>query len=175
MATDNLKKEEIYKGIQQAFRNLKEVDKEIGLKREKFASPNKLPGWTRHFDNFSIKICGNKLFVTYCSQLTVRELHELNLVNEVEGYIADIVKSLKSEFKEATDGKTLTLTKEKGDPKIWTEEVTYQRLTLYGTQVYTIGKIETLENDEESVLKQYRDNVTKALKALKLGPKEKNK
>ncbi len=175
MATDNLKKEEIYKGIQQAFRNLKEVGKEIGLKREKFASPNKLPGWVRHFDNFSIKLCGDKLFITYCSQITVRELHELNLVNEVEEYIAEIVKSLKSEYKEATDGKTLTLTKDKGDPKVWTEEVTYQRLTLYGTQVYTIGKIETLEDEEESVLKKYRDNVSKALKALKLGPKEKTK
>ncbi len=162
--------ETIIRGIQQAFRNSKEVGKEVGLRREEYPSAAG-PGWTRLFDNFSIRIGGNTLTVTYNTQLTVDQFHNLNLSNEVETYIAEAIKFLKSEYKEVT-GKALTLTPEKGDPVIKTEHISYCRMTLYGTKKFTIGSIPAPLDEEQEALDSYRKTFDSFLKAMKLTPKK---
>jgi hypothetical protein len=162
--------ETIIRGIQQAFRNSKEVGQEIGLRREEYPS-SAGPGWTKLFDNFTIKIVGNTLFVTYCTQLTVDQFHEMNLVKEVEAYADEAVKYLKSEYKDVT-GHALKLTDMKEDPVIKTEHISYQRMTLYGTKKFKIGSIETLKDEDDNVLKKYRNTFKDYLKSMKLTPKD---
>jgi hypothetical protein len=162
--------ETIIRGIQQAFRNSKEVGQEIGLRREEYPS-SAGPGWTKLFDNFTIKIVGNTLFVTYCTQLTIDQFHEMNLVKEVEAYADEAVKYLKSEYKDVT-GHALKLTDMKEDPVVKTEHISYQRMTLYGTKKFKIGSIETLKDEDDNVLKKYRNTFKDYLKNMKLTPKD---
>lgn len=162
--------ETIVRGIQQAYRNSKEVGKEIGLRSEEYPSAAG-PGWVKLFDTFSIKIVGNCLYVTYTTQITLDQFHQLNLVQEVEGYAADAVKFLKTEYKDIT-GKALKLTDSKEDPVIKTEHISYQRMTLYGTKKYMIGDLTTLREEDDDVLKGYRKTFEGYIKAMKLNAKK---
>lgn len=162
--------ETIVRGIQQAFRNSKEVGTEIGLRSEEYPSAAG-PGWVKLFDTFSIKIVGNCLYVTYCTQITLDQFHQMNLVQEVEGFAADAIKFLKTEYKDVT-GNALKLTDSKEDPVIKTEHISYQRMTLYGTKKYIIGGLTTLREEDDDVLKGYRDTFEGYIKAMKLDAKK---
>lgn len=162
---------EILKGIQQAFRNSKQVDAKIGLKREESVPEwSKSLHWTRHFDNFTIQFLpGGNLGVTYCTQLDAPTFYKLNLAQEVENYIADIVKYLKSEYKSVT-GKTLTLTRvnPKEDPQIRVEHISNHRMTLYGRLVFKIGKVPDEHENASNTIAGYRDTFKAAMKKMKL-------
>ena len=110
--------EEIVRGIAQAAANAYDgshdekysfdgESRKIGLRREE----GDVILDSRNLDGFSVRFHGNQLCVSYQTDVRLKETHQNGFENEINGTIADIVKYLRSEYKDIT-GNTLTLTKE---------------------------------------------------------------
>lgn len=107
---------EIIQGIAQAAANAYDgshvgkynadgEEKKIGLRREE-GDPILD---SRVIDGFKVKFKGNKLCITYQSEIRLKEVHKgAKFESEMEGVMADIVKFLKKEYKTIT-GNTLSL------------------------------------------------------------------
>ena len=141
---------EIVRGIQQACANgydgaLDEDGNrvEIGLKREE----GHLINDSRVMDGFGVKFHGDKLIVTYQSELNMKEVKDDQFQNEVEGMIEQIVKFLKKEYKKVT-GNSVTLTKE-GDVDVLVQKTSNVRAWVQVTCTYKIGGLGDVENAGE--------------------------
>ena len=166
---------EIVRGIQQAAANgydgaLDEDGNriEIGLKREE----GHLINDSRVMDGFGVKFHGNKLIVTYQSELNLKEVKDDQFQNEVEGMIGQVVKFLKKEYKRVT-GSSLSLTKD-ADADILVQNVSNYRTWSQAQMPFVIGGLNETEEVSAGSSEDRLDNSIKKFLELGKGPKAKN-
>tara|TARA_Y100000004_G_scaffold184044_1_gene232573 strand:+ start:125 stop:685 length:561 start_codon:yes stop_codon:yes gene_type:complete len=113
---------------------------EIGLKREEghpiFDS--------RTVDGFKVRCHGNKLLVTYQSDIKLKDIHKGNFESEVEILMGNIVKHLKKQYRKAT-GKALTLTPD-GDCDILVQSTSRVRVFAICNKSYKIGGLDDVDD-----------------------------
>jgi len=166
---------EIVRGIQQAAVNgydgaLDEDGNrvEIGLKREE----GHLINDSRVVDGFGIKFHGNKLIVTYQSEVSFKEVKSGQFQNEVEGMIEQIVKFLKKEYKKIT-GSTLSLKKD-ADADILVQNLSSYRTWCQAQMPFVIGGLDEVEGVAEGSPEDRLESSIKKFLKLGKGPKPKN-
>ena len=112
----------------------------IGLKREE---GDPLID-SRVVDGFGVKFEGNKLCITYSSEIKLKEVYGGSLENDISSKISDVAKFIKKEYKALTKN-GLTLTSE-GDVYVCVEPVSRVRTLVTAYQKFAIGGI-----DEEKI------------------------
>ena len=139
---------EIVQGIAQAAANAYDgshigkynvdgEEKKIGLRREK-GDPILD---SRVIDGFKVKFKGNKLCITYQSEIRMKEVHKGGkFESEMEGVMADIVKFLKKEYKTIT-GNSLSL-KPVAEVNIFVQPVSRTRTDLSMYQEFEITSLD---------------------------------
>ena len=91
---------DVVQGLSQAASNAydgyENMDEEIGLRREEGHPILD----SRVIDGFNVRFSGNKMVLSYQSEVLMKELHPRNqFENEIERKLSDIVKFLKKEYK----------------------------------------------------------------------------
>jgi hypothetical protein len=111
-------------------------EKKIGLRREE-GDPILD---SRVIDGFKVKFKGNKLCITYQSEIRMKEVHKGGkFESEMEGVMADIVKFLKKEYKTITKN-SLSL-KALGEVDIFVQPVSRTRTDLRMYQEFEITSL----------------------------------
>ena len=124
------------------------VDKEgepikIGLKRE----VDNILLDPRSADGFGIKFSGDKLIIKYHSEILLKDVHDKNFEDDVEGKIEDICKFLKKEYKKLT-GNAVTLTAVKEPFKVEVQGISRVRSWVTAAKRYTIGGVDSLPAED---------------------------
>ena len=122
-----------YDGSHVGKYNVDGEEKKIGLRREE-GDPILD---SRVIDGFKVKFKGNKLCVTYQSEIHMKEVHKGGkFESEMEGVMADIIKFLKKEYKTIT-GNSLSL-KPVGEVNIFVQPISRTRTDLSMYQEFEI-------------------------------------
>ena len=108
----------------------------IGLKREE---GDPLID-SRVVDGFGVKFEGNKLCITYSSEIKLKEVYGGSLENDISSKISDVAKFIKKEYKALTKS-GLTLTSE-GDVHVRVDPVSRVRTLVTAYQKFAIGGID---------------------------------
>mgnify|MGYP003647071766 FL=1 len=132
---------DIITGLNQAAANAydgyKNLDDEIGLRREKGDPVVD----SRLIDGFGVRFAGDKLIVTYQSDILMKEIHpRQQFENEIETRFGDIVKFLKKEYKKITR-ESISLT-ETSPADILVQSTSRVRNWVQATKQYKIGSID---------------------------------
>jgi len=112
----------------------------IGLRREEGHPIND----SRVMDGFKVKLSGDKLCITYQTDVKLPEVHDPKFESNMESMIADIVKFLKKEYKNMTKN-TLNLTKE-GEIVVNVEYISRVRVSVVAQCWYKIGGLTEQED-----------------------------
>ena len=91
----------------------------------------------RVIDGFNVRFYGDKMCLSYQSEVQLKEVYANGFESDVEQRIADIAKFLKKEYKKIT-GNTVTLTKEEEVDMI-VERTSNVRSWVTAYQVYKVG------------------------------------
>ena len=126
-----------YDGSHVGKYNVDGEEKKIGLRREE-GDPILD---SRVIDGFKVKFKGNKLCVTYQTEIHIKEVHKgAKFESEMEGVMADIIKFLKKEYKTIT-GNTLSL-KPIGEVDIFVQPISRTRTDLSMYQEFEITSLD---------------------------------
>lgn len=126
-----------YDGSHVGKYNVDGEEKKIGLRREE-GDPILD---SRVIDGFKVKFKGNKLCITYQSEIRMKEVHKGGkFESEMEGVMADIVKFLKKEYKTIT-GNTLSL-KPIDEVDIFVQPISRTRTDLSMYQEFEITSLD---------------------------------
>ena len=120
----------------------------IGLRREGDDDTNPLID-PRVIDGFGVKFEGNKLCITYSSEIKLKEVYGGSLENDVSSYISDIASFLKKEYRALTKS-SLSLTSE-GEVNVLVQPVSRVRTLVTAVQKFKIGGIEEQSNEREAL------------------------
>jgi len=117
----------------------------IGLKREE-GDPliDK-----RVIDGFGVKFEGNKICITYSSEIKLKEVYGGSLENDVSSKISDVAKFLKKEYRALTKS-SLSLTSE-GEVDVLVQPISRVRTLVTAKQRFAIGGINEESNEREAV------------------------
>jgi len=105
----------------------------IGLKREEGHPILD----SRTVDGFKVRCHGNKLLITYQSDIKLKDVHKGNFESEMEITMGNIVKHLKKQYRKAT-GKALALTSD-GDCEVLVQSTSRVRVFAICNKAYKIG------------------------------------
>ncbi len=126
----------------------------VGLKREE---GNPIID-KRVMDGFGVRFHGDKLCITYHSEVQLKEVYGSSFESDTESMINDIAKFLKKEYKAVT-GESLTLTPE-GETEILVQNTSRVRTWCQAHRFYKIGALKEVEAvkspSEDSVDVAYR-------------------
>jgi len=142
-----------------------------GLRREK----GDVTLDSREMDGFNALIRGNKLCISYHSEIKLKELHEEGankFESGIEQHLADIASYLKKEYKKITKD-SLTLAKD-GEADIRVEHMSNIRSWVTAVQYYTIGNLDEVEEVDQESSEDRLDKAIKNWLSLGDGPKPKN-
>lgn len=117
----------------------------IGLKREE-GNPLIDP---RVVDGFGVKFEGNKLCITYSTEVKLKEVYGGSLENDVSSKISDVAAFIKKEYRALTKS-GLTLTSE-GEVNVLVQPVSRVRTLVTAVQKFNIGGIEEQANEREAM------------------------
>tara|TARA_Y100001937_G_scaffold107499_1_gene150229 strand:- start:16272 stop:16802 length:531 start_codon:yes stop_codon:yes gene_type:complete len=138
---------EIIQGIQQAAANaydgaLDENGEPVkaGLKREE---GNPLID-KRVMDGFNVSFYGNRLCLSYHSEIRLKEVYGGNFEADTEQMIEDIASFLKKEYKKVT-GNSLSL-KAVGEVDVLVQNTSKVRTWVQAKKHYEIGSLNEVEN-----------------------------
>jgi len=137
---------DIVQGINQAAANSydgahderftrKGEDKKVGLKREEGCPIID----SRVMDGFNVRMQGDRLILSYHSEISLKDFHNNKFEDEVEATINDIVKYLKKEYKSIT-GSALTLTAD-GETSMHAQSVSRVKTWVQATKSFKIGNM----------------------------------
>jgi len=158
---------EIVRGISQAVANSydgahderlvdgEDLVKKIGLRREEGCPIMD----SRVMDGFFVKMLGTDLYVYYHTEVTSKESHDAGLENELKGYLNNIVKFIKSEYKKVT-GEALSLG-EAGDIDIYKDFISRQRTSVMACQAFPI---KGMDESTGAVKEPSEDRLDKSIK-----------
>lgn len=130
---------------------------------------------SREMDGFNVRFHGNKLCVSYHSEIKLKELHEEGInkfESGIEQHLADIASYLKKEYKKVSKN-SLTLTKD-GEADIRVEHMSNIRSWVTAIQYYTIGSLSEVEEVGQGSSEDRLDKAIKSWLSLGAGPKPKN-
>lgn len=113
----------------------------VGLKREE---GNPLID-SRVIDGFGVRFEGNKLCITYSSEIKLKEVYGGSLENDVTSMISDVAAFIKKEYKSLTKN-SLTLTAE-GEANVLVQPVSRIRTLVTAVQKFSIGGIEEQKDE----------------------------
>jgi hypothetical protein len=126
-----------YDGSHMAKYNADGEERKIGLRRE---DGDPILD-SRVIDGFKVKFKGNKLCITYQSEISMKEVHKGGkFENEMEQVMADIVKFLKKEYKTITKN-SLSL-KAIGEVDIFVQPISRTRTDLRMYQEFEISSLD---------------------------------
>jgi len=114
---------------------------------------------SRVMDGFNVRVSGNKLVLSYHSEITMKDFHDNNFEDDVKSTLNDVVKYLKKEYKSIT-GNTLSLTEE-DKVDIHAQSMSRKRNWVQATQTFKIGGM----NDVEAVGEPSKDRLEQAFKS----------
>ena len=117
----------------------------IGLKREE---GDPLVD-SRVIDGFGVKFEGNKLCLTYSSEVKLKEVYGGSLENDVSSKISDVAAFIKKEYRALTKS-SLSLTTE-GEVEVLVQPVSRVRTLVTAKQRFKIGGIEEQSIEREAV------------------------
>jgi hypothetical protein len=112
----------------------------IGLKREE---GNPVTD-SRVMDGFKVRIDGNKLIVSYQSDIKLKQIYATKFEDELEQTMSDITSYLKKQYKKITK-KTLKL-KSLGDVDALVQSTSRVRVFVTASKVYEIGGLEDVDD-----------------------------
>lgn len=114
----------------------------IGLKREE---GDPLID-SRVVDGFGVKFEGNKICITYSSEIKLKEVYGGSLEDDVSSKISDIAKFLKKEYKSLTKtGLSLTAS---GDVECFVQPLSRVRTLVTAKQRFDIGGVKSESIDQ---------------------------
>jgi hypothetical protein len=156
---------DVVKGLNQAAANAydgyENMDEKIGLRRE---DGDPIID-SRVMDGFSVRFAGNKMTLSYQSEVLVKELHPRNqFENDVNKKLTDIAKFLKKEYKNITKN-SVTL-KEASDTDILVQSTSNVRTFVQASRQYEIGglgdqsdavRLNSEDSRDEPFEKQFKD------------------
>ena len=129
--------------------------RKIGLKREEGHMIND----SRVMDGFSVRFFGNKLRISYTTQLKVEEVYNPKFEDEINEMIENIASFLKKEYK-SISGETLSL-KRVSESDILVQNMSNVRMWAQAHCDYEIGNlsgvIDSSDNDRnlDSAIKDF--------------------
>ena len=152
---------DVVQGLAQAAANAydgyKNIDEEIGLKREQGDPIID----SRVMDGFAVRFSADKLIVTYHGEVTMKEVHPRNqFETDIERRFSDIVKFLKKEYKKIK--KSAVTLSEVADADIIVQSTSRVRNWVQATKQYKIGSDES----PEPLGKTSKDNVDNKFKSF---------
>jgi hypothetical protein len=119
---------------------------------------------SRVIDGFGVKFAGDKLIITYQSEVQLKEMHPRNrFENEIEGKFKEIASFLKKEYKKITKN-SVSLT-EVTDADILVQTTSRVRSWVQASKQYSIGGMTGVEpirksserSRDKSYEKQFKD------------------
>jgi hypothetical protein len=113
---------------------------------------------SRVMDGFNVRVSGNKLVLSYQSEITMKDFHDNSFEDDVRSSLNDIVKYLKKEYKSIT-GNSLSLA-EKGKVDIHAQSMSRKRNWVQATQTFKIGGM----NDVEAVGEPSKERLEQSFK-----------
>ena len=141
----------------------------IGLKREE---GNPMLD-TRVMDGFKVRLSGDKLIVSYQSDIKLKDVYKGNFQNEIEDIMSDIVSFLKKEYKKIT-GKALAL-KAVGECDSLVQSTSRVRVFVNASKTYQIGGVDDVEENEKPSEERLEGSFKKFLDQGGWGQKAPNK
>ena len=147
---------EIIRGIAQAAANANAIhgltykgrvlEPNIGLKRDRELTIHD----KRIHDGFKVRFRDNLLYLSYQSDIELREMYEKGkFEDEMERVMKEIVSFLKKEFRAVT-GKSLKLTPE-GEIDILVQSTSAVRSFVNAVKKYKIGGVESTAEEERTI------------------------
>tara|TARA_R110002110_G_scaffold125815_6_gene304138 strand:+ start:748 stop:1260 length:513 start_codon:yes stop_codon:yes gene_type:complete len=94
---------------------------------------------SRIVDGFKVKMVGEKLMISYQSDVFLKDVHDNNFENDLERKMGDIASYLKKEFKKITK-KALNL-KSLGDVDALVQQTSRVRVFVVATKTYEVGNL----------------------------------
>ena len=113
----------------------------VGLKREE-GNPLIAP---RVIAGFGVKFDGNRLCITYSSEIKLKEVYGGTLENDVSSMLSDVAKFIKKEYRALTKS-SLSL-QEDGDVQVLVQPVSRVRTLVTAKRSYVIGGVDLLETE----------------------------
>jgi len=170
---------EIIQGIQQAAANAYDgaLDEngdlvKVGLKREE---GNPLLD-KRVMDGFNVSFYGNKLCLSYHSEIQLKEVYGNSFESDIEQMLEDVASFLRKEYKKVT-GESLSL-KGLGEVDILVQNTSRVRSWVQAKKHYEIGSLNEVESvpgsDETPQQRKIDPEFEKFLALGGLGKKAKN-
>ena len=170
---------EIIQGIQQAASNAYDgaLDEngdpvKVGLKREE---GNPLLD-ERVMDGFNVSFAGNRMCISYHSEVRLKEVYGSSFEADTEQMIEDIAGFLKKEYKKVT-GNSLSL-KASGECDMIVQNTSKVRTWVQASKHYEIGALNEVEglghHDEDPPETKMDPDFEKFMKLGGLGTKAKN-
>lgn len=163
---------DIIKGINQAAANAYDGahDKKYSSDGEERKAGLKREGGdclvdSRLMDGFNVRVTGNKLVLSYHSEITMKDFHDNSFEDDVKSTLNDVVKYLKKEYKKIT-GKNLSLSEE-GEADIHAQSMSRKRNWVQASKVFKIGGMKNVEPVGEPTEEDRLDAAIKSF--LKLG------
>ena len=90
-------------------------------------------------DGFNVRLHGDKLILSYHSEISLKDFHSNGYEDDVESTINDIVKFLKKEYKIVT-GSALALTAD-GETSMHAQSASRVKTWVQATKTYKIGNM----------------------------------
>lgn len=118
----------------------------------------------RVLDGFHVKFYGNKMCLTYHSEVQLREVHQNGFEDEVEQKMADISSFLKKEYRKIR-GESVSLTAD-GDVDIRVETSSRVRSWFVAKKHYVVGGLDEQMADDNSANKGTIDRDWKSFMEL---------
>jgi hypothetical protein len=147
-----------------------------GLKREE-GNPNLD---SRTVDGFKVKVMGDRLVITYQSDIKLRDVYANDFESEMEQCCADVASYLKKEYKKLTKN-NLNLT-EDGEVEALVQKTSKVRVFVVATKRYKVGNLSnaevgSIEDDQErsgEYHNKYEDKFNDFLQSGGWGTRPKN-
>ena len=98
---------------------------------------------SRIVDGFKVKMVGEKLMISYQSDVFLKDVHDKNFENDLARKMGDIVSYLKKEFKKITK-KALNL-KSLGDVDALVQQTSRVRVFVVATKTYEVGNLSSVD------------------------------
>ena len=114
----------------------------------------------RVMDGFNVRFYGNKMCLSYHSEIQLKEVYASGFETDMEQRISDISKWIKKEYKRIT-GDGVTLTKE-GEIDVRVENSSRVRTWVTAKMHYTVGGLD----EDMSVVEPSKDRLDKGWKTF---------
>lgn len=148
----------IANGAKDGARNLNGDKIEIGLRREEGCPIRD----SRVMDGFSVQISGDKLKLTYNTDVMMKDLHDKKFEEEILSYVDKVASFLKKEFKSLT-GKELSLS-ECCEPIVYVQPISRIRTSVKATKTFEVKNLKDTSIDNERPAPDLKDWLTASRK-----------